>query len=387
MTSAINVSSAINRERLATTFTALCNISSPSRREGEISAYLKKAFGDLGADFLYEDGSATATGSQSGNLIIRFEGTAEGKEGFFLSCHMDTVEPASGVEVVRHGDIFTSKGETILGGDDKTGIAAVLELLAVLKERHLPHPTLEVVITTCEEVGLLGAKHLEYQRLTTAYGYALDSTGNNHVVVGAPAANKFQIEIKGMAAHAGLCPEAGINALTLATAALATLPMGRLDSESTCNFGLIQGGVATNIVPERVLLKGEVRSHDPRKLQRYTAEIFGAFEKAVAEWQPSSIHGDHRPSLTIDIVDDYPCLLLGEDAPVVARIRKAAVACGKDLRYVIAGGGSDANIFNGFGLPTAIVATGMNKVHTVDEQVDLNDLVNLAELLLALATE
>ena len=387
MTTPITSTSAVNRERLASTFTALCNISSPSRREGKISAYLKELFSELGADFIYEDGSAVHTGSESGNLIIRFQGTAAEREGFFLSCHMDTVEPADGVEVLRHGDIFTSKGETILGGDDKTGIAAVLELIAVLKERQLPYPTLEVIITTCEELGLLGAKHLEYQLLTTGYGYALDSTGNNHVVVGAPAANKFEIEIRGMAAHAGLCPETGINALTLATTALSTLTMGRLDSESTCNFGMIQGGVATNIVPERVRLRGEVRSHDPRKLQRYTAEIFGAFEKAVADWRSTPAHGEHRPTVRIDIVDDYPCLLLGEDAPVVARIRKAAAACNKHLRYIVAGGGSDANIFNGFGIPTAIVASGMDKVHTVEEQVDLNNLVNLTELLLALATE
>ncbi len=377
----------IDRERLAATFAELCGISSPSRREGKISAYLKEAFAALGADFVYEDGSAVHTGSQSGNLIARFEGTAPGREGFFLSCHMDTVEPAEGVEVVRTGDIFTSRGDTILGGDDKTGIAAVLEVLTILREKRLPHPTIEVIITTCEEVGLLGAKHLEYDRLQTRYGYALDSTGNNHVVVGAPAANKFKVEIKGLAAHAGLCPEAGINALSLAVAALSTLTVGRLDSESTCNFGVIQGGVATNIVPERVLLKGEVRSHDPAKLERYTREILTAFEKAVAEWSPNPASGAQRPSVSFDIVDDYPCLRLAEDAPVVTRINRAAVACGKELRFTIAGGGSDANIFNGRGLPTAIVATGMDKVHTVDEQVDLANLVNLAELLLALATE
>ena len=381
------MTTAIDRERLAATFTKLCGISSPSRREGKISAYLKEAFAALGADAVYEDGSAVHTGSQSGNLIVRFEGTAPGREGFFLSCHMDTVEPAEGVEVVRTGDIFTSRGDTILGGDDKTGIAAVLEVLTILREKRLPHPTIEVIITTCEEVGLLGAKHLDYDRLHTRYGYALDSTGNNHVVIGAPAANKFKVEIKGLAAHAGLCPEAGINALSLAVAALSTLTVGRLDSESTCNFGVIQGGVATNIVPERVLLKGEVRSHDPAKLERYTGEILAAFEKAVAEWVPSAISGEQRPSVSFDIVDDYPCLRLAEDAPVVTRISRAAAACGKELRFTIAGGGSDANIFNGRGLPTAIVATGMDKVHTVDERADLADLVNLAELLLALATE
>ncbi len=377
----------INRERLATTFTELCRISSPSRREGAVAAYLKQAFTELGADVLYEDDSAARTGSESGNLIVRFNGNRPDLEGLFFSCHMDTVEPATGIEVVRTGDIFTSKGNTILGGDDKTGIAAVLELLTLLKDNNIAHPTLEVVITTCEEIGLLGAKNLEYGKLRTKYGYALDSTGNNHVVIGAPAANKIKVEIKGMAAHAGLCPEAGINALALAAQALTSIRMGRLDEESTCNFGMIEGGVATNIVPERVVLRGEVRSHSSAKLARYTEEIFNVFQKIVTDWRGNPATGDHRPSVAIEIVDDYPPLTIAEDAPVLQRIRKAAGACGKDLRYIVAGGGSDANIFNGFGLPTAIVASGMNKVHTVNEQLDLNDLVNLTELLYALATE
>jgi tripeptide aminopeptidase len=378
---------AINRERLAATFTELCQISSPSRREGAVATYLKRAFTALGADAVYEDDSAARTGSECGNLIVRFDGNRPDQEGLFFSCHMDTVEPAMGIEVVRTGDLFTSKGDTVLGGDDKTGIAAVLELLTLLKEHKTPHPTLEVVVTTCEEIGLLGAKYLEYGKLQTKFGYALDSTGNNHVVVGAPAANKIKIEINGLAAHAGLCPEAGINALALAAQALSAIRMGRLDDESTCNFGMIQGGVATNIVPEHVVLRGEVRSHSPAKLVRYTDELFAVFQKVAADWQGNPATGEKRPSVTIDIVDDYPPLAIAEDAPVLLRIKKAAAACGKQLRYIVAGGGSDANIFNGFGLPTAIVATGMNKVHTVNEQLDLNDLVNLTELLYALATE
>lgn len=376
----------INRERLAATFTELCEISSPSRQEGAIAACLKEKFAALGANAIIEDGSAAQTGSESGNLIVRFSGNLPEQEGLFFSCHMDTVDPADGVQVLRTGDIFTSKGETILGGDDKSGIAAILELLALLQETQSPHPMIEVVITTCEEVGLLGAKHLEYQQLQTAYGYALDSSGIDHVIVGAPAANKIDIQIKGLAAHAGLCPEAGINALSLAADALSGLRMGRLDEESSRNFGLIQGGVATNIVPEQILLKGEVRSHSTEKLVVYTKEIRDTFERTVADWQSTPATGDKRPSMTFTIVNDYPALTIADDTPVIKRMRKASALAGKTLQYIVAGGGSDANIFCGYGLPTAIVATGMNKVHTVDEQLDLNDLVNLTELLHALAT-
>jgi tripeptide aminopeptidase len=174
--------------------------------------------------------------------------------------------------------------------------------------------------------------------------------------------------------------------LALAAKALTVIRMGRLDGESTCNFGMIEGGVATNIIPERVILRGEVRSHSPAKLMGYTQEIFDTFQKTVADWQGTPATGDHRPSVTIDIVDDYPPLAIAEDAPVLLKIKKAAEICRKELHYIVAGGGSDANIFNSFGLPTAIVASGMNKVHTIDEQLDLNDLVNLTELLYALAT-
>ncbi len=371
----------INRERLATSFTELCEISSPSRLEGNISTYLKEKFTELGADSIYEDGSAAKTGSESGNLIIRFDGNLPDQEGLFFSCHMDTVEPAAGVEVVRTGDIFTSKGDTVLGGDDKSGIAGIIELLSLLNENNISHPMIEVIITTCEEIGLLGAKYLEYDRVWTKYGYALDSTGIDQVIIGAPAANKINIEINGLSAHAGLCPEAGINALALAAKALNTIRLGRLDEESTCNFGLIQGGVATNIVPEQVFLKGEVRSHSAEKLVRYTDEIISIFNQTIANWQEESTTSNQRPTVKVEIHDDYPLLSIALDTPVVRRIQNGSEIAGQTLQYIIAGGGSDANILCGYGLPTAIVATGMDKVHTLEEQIDLNDLVRLTELL------
>ncbi len=371
----------INRERLAATFTELCEINSPSRQEGAMASHIKEKFTELGANSIYEDGSASKTGSQSGNLIIRFDGNLPDQEGLFFSCHMDTVEPADGVKVVRSGNVFTSQGDTVLGGDDKSGIAAILELLSLLKDNNISHPMIEVIITTCEEIGLLGAKFLEFDQIQARYGYALDSTGIDLVIVGAPAANKIEVEIKGLAAHAGLCPEAGINALALAAKALNEITLGRLDEESTCNFGLIQGGVATNIVPETVILKGEVRSHSSEKLDQYTEEIISTFKRTIGNWQGNSATGDKHPSVEVKIVGDYPVLAIAKDTPVIKRIQNGSEIAGKTLQYIVAGGGSDANILSGYGLPTAIVATGMDKVHTLEEQLDLNDLVSLTELL------
>lgn len=374
----------INRERLAATFTELCEIDSPSLKEAKIAQKLKKIFTELGADTVYEDTSAAKTGAESGNLIIRFNGNMPEQKGLFFSCHMDTVGPAAGVEVVRTGDIFTSKGDTILGGDDKSGIAAVVELLTLINEHQIQHPMIEVVITTCEEIGLLGAKHLDFDKITTQYGYALDSTGINNVIIGAPAGNKLTVTIKGLAAHAGLCPEAGINALSLCASAINKLQLGRLDEESTCNFGIVKGGVASNIIPETVVLEGEVRSHSPEKLISYTRDIVHIFEQTIDEWQGSGHTGGTRPTVSFNIVDDYPPLLLKESEPVIQRIHNAAKIAQQDLEFIIAGGGSDANIFCGHGLPTAIIATGMDRVHTLEERLDLNDLVTLTELLYAL---
>jgi tripeptide aminopeptidase len=375
----------IDRKRLAETFTTLCEISSPSGKEGRICQHLKELFSRLGADLIYEDRSAGKTGSEAGNLIIRFNGNLPDQEGIFFSCHMDTVSPGEGVKVVRNGNIFTSAGDTILGADDKSGITAVIETLTILKEERIPHPQIEVIITTCEEIGLVGAKNVEYDKIRSRYGYALDSSGINRVVVAAPAANKIKITVKGRAAHAGLCPENGISAFQLAAKALCSMQLGRLDGESTCNFGVIHGGIATNIVPERVTLEGEVRSHSTEKLDRYTEDIRRQFQRVMDEWTPSEATGPDRPSFEMEVKNDFPALSLAPESPVIKRIEAAARAANKSLSYVTAGGGSDANIYCGQGLPTAIIATGMEKVHTLDEQLDLEDLVSLTELIYNLA--
>lgn len=375
----------VNRERLAQTFTDLCQISSPSRHEKAVATHLRHLFSKLGAESISEDDSAAATGADCGNLIIRFAGNDNQRPGLFFSCHMDTVQPGEGVKVARNGDIFTSAGDTILGADDKSGIAAIIETIMVLQESGAQHGPIEIILTTCEEIGLLGAKHLDYRQIRSQYGYALDSSGINRVIIGAPAANKFKITVQGLAAHAGLNPEDGINAIQVAAKAIAGLRLGRLDDESTANFGLINGGVATNIIPDSLTIAGEVRSHSPAKLQRYTKEIEDAFHETVKNWPGRKIvDGVERPAVTIATLAEYPTMRLDPSSPLIRRIDAAGKAIGTDLQFVIAGGGSDANIFNGHGLPTAIIATGMDQVHTINEQLDLNHMVDLTRLLFAL---
>jgi tripeptide aminopeptidase len=373
---------AINRERLADIFTELCEIDSPSFEERDIADFLTRLMTDLGAESVVEDESSLKTGSNCGNLIARFPGTIK-KEPVFFACHMDTVEPGRGVKVLRTGDLFTSQGDTILGGDDKSGIAALIEMTRVLRADGLPHGPFEIILTTCEEVGLLGAKNFNHHLVQAKKGYALDSTGINRVVTGAPAANRLTIKVHGIADHAGLNPEQGVSAFCLAARAIADLRLGRLDEQSTANFGLIRGGVATNIIPDLITIEGEVRSHSPEKLNDYTLEIESTFRKVVMGWT-GQVEGRRQPSVEIEVEAEYPAMRLADHEAVIDRVRKAADILEREVVFEVAGGGSDANIFNSYGLRTAIVATGMSKVHTTDERLDLQDLTRLTELLLAI---
>ncbi len=376
----------IHRERLAQTFTKLCETESPSRHEAEVAALLKKLFTTLGAAELIEDNSAAITGADCGNLIIRFPGALE-LEPIFLSCHMDTVEPARGIEVQRTGDIFSSKGDTILGSDDKSGIAACIEAIQVLKESNTPHRPIELVITTCEEIGLLGAKALDPELIQAKEGYALDSSGFARVITQAPAANRITITVTGVAAHAGLHPEWGVNAITLAAQALTACPNGRIDFETTANFGTIHGGAASNIVPEKVVIEGEVRSHNKDKLNQVTSNIEQACKNVVEQWQDPAGSAKGKPAIEVKVSSDFPAMHIERNANCIKRLEEAAQAINLELSFEQAGGGSDANVFNGYGLPTAIIATGMTNVHSTEECINLDDMVGLTELVLALVTK
>lgn len=347
---------------------------------------LRSIFGELGAAEIIEDDSAARTGSECGNLIVRFDGSLD-LPPIFFSCHMDTVQPAEGVKVKRIGDLFTSAGETILGSDDKSGIAACVEALRLVREGRIAHRPLELVITTCEEIGLIGAKALDPGLIRAREGYALDSSGFAKVVTHAPALNRIVITVQGVAAHAGLHPEWGVNALVLAGKALAKVPTGRIDEETTANFGTIQGGAASNIVPEKVVIEAEVRSHSMEKMSRVTEEIKAIFKATVAEWSDPTGSAKGTPRVGIEVRQDFAAMRLNPEDPVLRRVAAAARSIGMELTYEKAGGGSDANIFNGHGLPTAIIATGMTNVHSTNEQVELQDMVDLTRLLIALLTE
>lgn len=369
----------INRERISAEFMRQAGIDSPSFKEAAIAAYLQQRFEKLGATVEYDDAGAKI-GSESGNMIVRLSGDKAG-DPFLLSVHMDTVTPAENVEPVLQNGIFSSAGETILGADDKAGIVEVIEALEVLKEQQIPHVPLEIVVTVCEEQGLLGAKQLDFSRLSAKRGVALDTTGVDVVINRAPAANRFKIDIFGHEAHAGVCPEEGVSAIQIASKAIAKMQLGRIDHETTANIGTIAGGLASNIVPRLLSINGEVRSHNIDQLRTQTEQIVHAFEEAVDQATIVVKGETKRASMALELREDFPIMQVAETAEILQIIRDAGTALDRPQEIRAAGGGSDANIYNGKGIEMVILATGMAKVHTVNEQVSVEDMAKVSELL------
>jgi tripeptide aminopeptidase len=369
----------INRKRLAETFEFLVHIDSVSKEEGKIADEIKKILEAMGAE-TFVDNAGDKTGGNSGNLIAKFKGNTQ-TPPLLLNAHMDTVEPGRGVTAVLENGTFTSNGTTILGADDKSAIAILLETLNIIRENDLQHSPLELVFTVCEEIGLQGAKHFDFSAVTARYGFALDATDTEGIVTRAPSANHLEFTIYGKDAHAGAAPEKGINAISLASKAIAKLELGRIDQETTCNIGIIEGGIATNIVPNLVKVKGEARSHDEKKLDRITNEIASSFNRVVENYKKENPNNE-LPRVDIIIKKDFPRTHIPDDHPVVNLAKRAAENLGRTMKTKTSGGGADANIFFEKGIFLGVLGTGMRDMHTVRESVKLDDMVRTTELLL-----
>ena len=366
----------IDSQRLARRFSSLVEIDSMSREERDVARELERILTSMGAEVLFDD-AEDKVGGNSSNLVAKFKGTVDA-DPIFLSGHMDTVGPGRGIKVIFEDGVFKSDGTTILGADDKSAIAIILEVMDVILENKMDYPPVELIFTVCEELGLMGAKNLDYSLVDSRFGYILDSTDTEGIVTKAPAANKITIKVLGRAAHAGAAPENGISAISIAAKAISTLELGRIDAVTTCNLGIIKGGVATNIVPDLVEIYGEARSHDPDKLETVTQTILKAFEDAVA------VHGNgnNTPHVKAVVEADFPNTNIPEDHRTITIARQAAKNLGTRLESKTIGGGADANIFFGKGIVAGVLGTGMTDVHTLNESIKLSDMEKTAGLVL-----
>jgi tripeptide aminopeptidase len=371
----------INRQRLTEEFLELVSIPSLSRQEGKVARRLESILKDMGASVEVDD-AGERVGGDTGNILARFPGNTPGADPFLLSGHMDTVGPATHVRTVVEGDLVHTDHTSVLGGDDKAGLVAILEAIRVLRERRLPHGDLEVVITICEETGLIGAKHFDCSRLRARRGLVLDVDGVNELVTRAPAANRLSFTVHGLEAHAGICPERGISAVQVASEAIAGMRLGRVDAETTANLGVLNGGLATNIVPSQVVVRGETRSLSETKLQAQTDHMRARFQEAAARHMVTLEGREYRARVDAKVERQYERLHIADEAVIVKLVSDAARTLGRVCPTRATGGGSDANVFITRGIEVANLACGMRDIHTVNEWVDVKDLVATAELVM-----
>jgi len=357
----------VNESRLVKTFLQLVQIDSPTGDEARIGEVLAQTLRDMGLRVRRD---------ATGNVIATLDGEGE---PILLSSHMDTVEPGRGVKPQVKDGIITSDGTTILGGDCKSGVAAILEALQCLRESGAPHRPLEVVFSVGEEGGLVGAKNLDVRKIKAKEGVVLDSGGPIGIIVRqAPAQDSFHVVVHGKAAHAGSEPEKGVNAIAAAAEAIAKMPLGRIDEETTANIGKISGGVATNIVPDKVEMAGEARSLKDEKLAAQTKRMVKAAETAAAK---------HGARAEIQVHHAYDAYYLPDEDPWVQHLVRVYERIGLKPILKSSGGGSDANIYNTKGIHCAVVSTGMSKVHTTEECIAIADMVAAAEFVYAVVTE
>lgn len=369
----------INQERLVSLFKDLCLINAPPLAEKESVAFVKKHLIGMGLE-VEEDQAGPRIGGNANNLIALLRGNTSGAPKVYLSAHFDTVEPTAGLVIGERsagsgeGVEYFSDSDTILGADDKAGMAPAIEAVQCLIESGNPHGDVCLLLSVAEEIGLKGAGVLEIEKLGLDFGYVLD-TGPpvGSFVTRTATHDKLDVTITGKPAHSGKDPEHGISAIQVAADALHEMRLGRIGPETTANFGLIEGGSAVNVVPSLVKLRGEARSTDVGTLEAQVGHMIMRFEEAARKWG-AQVEIEHRRH--------YTSYEIPEESKVVQVALRAARALGFEPELRTTLGGSDANIYNSKGVLSIVLATGMKAIHTHDEHVSSKDLVDTARLAL-----
>ncbi|MBP0980579.1 MAG: M20/M25/M40 family metallo-hydrolase [Oscillospiraceae bacterium] len=367
----------INNQRLLDSFLEYIQIDSETGNEKNFADRMAKDLEALGG-VVTTDNAGEKINSNGYNVYANFEGTVPG-DSIILSCHMDTVKPGIGIKPVIDGGVIRSSGDTILASDDKSGIAGVIEAIKAVKENNVPHRDFEVIFTISEEGGLHGAKNLDYSRIKSKKALAFDSSGNvGKIINQAPGQNKIYATVVGKTAHAGLAPEEGISAIQVAAHGIAAMNLLRIDPETTCNIGTIEAKNATNIVPGTCSLIAEVRSRDYDKLQAQTKHIVDCLQAACDKF-----------GATLDCRVDTAYISYNVDVngEFITYVCDAMKDIGVEPNIVPGGGGSDANIMNRNGIEAIVLGTGMSKVHTTNEFIEIAQLENTAKLVYRIITK
>jgi tripeptide aminopeptidase len=355
----------IRQDRVLNTFLDLVRLDGPVGSEAPVAEWVAARLQDM---------ECNVSRDAFGNVLARLSG--HGDQTMLINAHLDCVQPCLGIHPVVDGDTVRSDGTTVLGADNRAGVAAALEVLASLVEGGARHLPLQIVFTLGEEAGLLGAKALDCNLIQARWGLTLDASGAvGGCVISTPWHNVIQATIHGRAAHSGVEPEKGISAILVAAQGIAAMKLGRIDPETTANIGKIAGGAALNIVAERVELAGEARSRDLEKLKRQTSAMVQALDAAAVA---AGARAD------IQVTRAYNGYNLTDSTPIVARMVQAARVLGITPRLEATGGGSDANILHAHGISVLNLSAGYEDAHTVRESIGVGELVRLARLVEAI---
>lgn len=362
---AATITPVIDRHRLLATFLDLVRIDSPSGEEEAFAAHLRELLTAVGASVRRD---------AYGNVIARIDGPGE---PFLLGAHMDTVEPGRGVQPILDGDVIRTDGSTVLGGDPKSGVAAILESLKAMREASERLPALDLVFTRREESGLEGSANLDYSMFSARRGVEFDGEGPVwKVTIEAPGRLSAAVEFTGRGAHAGVEPEKGISAIAMASRFIVGFPQGRIDGETTANIGLITGGTAPNAVPESATLVAEARSRDKAKLDALSNQILGLAEDVRRAFPDGKV--------ALELRQEFGGYKLPKTHPVVETVKAAMTSAGFEADLIASGGATDANNYGRHGIDVVVVGLGGRDFHTTHESITVQSLVDGAEFCLAL---
>lgn len=356
----------------------LCEIPSVSRHEQQMAGEVRRMLTDLGME-VTEDGAADVIPAGCGNIQGWWEPTVAGTP-ILLCAHLDTVPQDGPIEVVLTEDGFlTNRRETILGADNKSAVAAILVALQRIRDEAIPHAGIEVLFTPCEELSLRGATAFDVSRLRSAMGFVFDHSGPlGGIVMSAPSHRLITATFRGLAAHAGIAPEQGRNAIVAASAAISRMRLGRIDDATTANVGVIDGGVANNVVPDTCRVVAEARSRDDAALAGQVTDMLDAFTWAATE---------HECDVEVDVKAQYHAFSLSDGAPQVQLASRALEACGYRPESIRSGGGSDAAALLHSGFPAVNLCNDMVDIHTADERIAVTTLEGMLAVTLALVAE
>ncbi len=369
----------INNKRLINEFLELVQIDSLSSKEGKVAKVLVEKLEAIGCEVII-DNAGEILGGETGNVIATLKGNRPGKSIMFSS-HMDTVSPGEGIKPIvdEANGIIKSDGTTVLGSDDKAGIAAILEGLRYIKENNVDHADIQVVFSIWEEGGLHGAKNLDYSKINAEYAFVLDSGGSpGEIITKAPAQDAIKVKITGKPAHAGLQPENGISSIMVASRAIENMNLLRINEETTANIGKVNGGIATNIVMPELEILAEARSLDEEKLSAQTNHMVDTFKKAAQEF---------GAEIDIDVVRAYSPINIDENDEIVQLVKRAFSNMNVEGKVASTGGGSDTNILNKNGIKAVNLGIGMKNAHTLEEYIAIQDLLNSAVMVTEIIKE